>query len=169
MVCKLYPFHSIALKTVFVYGRDSKRETNFLVVSERVVLIVGLILLFIILAAIVLRIIRKKFNLSGTNLLITFTDCLIPFIGGGSLQMRNRWERLFFVILSFGAFFIVSMFGGDILNSFIILLSGKVENFNMLAKTNSSIYIDQSLHMYSNNITALLRYSIHLIEKFKLF
>lgn len=157
IVHDLYPYHSIELNTFFVYGTDFKRELNIFFVPKSVQIVAFVVLLLIGLAAIILRIIRQRLNLPRNNFMTTFIDCWIPFIGGGNLQMEHRAERWFFGILLFGAFFIMSVFSGDLLDTVIQVLNAKVSNFEELADINPPIYIDMDLYLHSDIIHGMLK------------
>ena len=154
----VYPFESIQLTAVFVYGTDFQRELNlFAGISRAIKLIAAFIVLFISLAAIVLHIIRRKLRLPRADLVSTHIDCWIPFIGGGNLEIRHRLERWFFGILLFAAFFIMSVFSGDLLDSVVKVYNQKIGTFEELAEINAPIYIEPTLGFYSDTIHEMLK------------
>lgn len=84
-------------------------------------------------------------------------DCLVLFIGGGSLRIEHRLERWLFGILMVGAFFIVSVFGGDLVDSVVRVLNFEFETFADVARLEPPIYYDQDLAMNEMDIAAMLR------------
>lgn len=149
---------SIELKTFFVYGTDYRRGMHLQAIPATTAIAAGVILLFICLATITLTFIRQKLRLSGGDFIKSFIDCLVPFIGGGSIQMRHKYERWFFGVLHFAAFFIVAVFAGDIVDSVIRILNSKVSTYRELAQTNTSIFINEALKLQHNEIYGMLRY-----------
>lgn len=104
-VHSLYPYHSNDLSVIFIYGVESKRRTGIFIIPKSVRILSGLIVTFVSLAAISLYFIRKKFNLPRNGLSTTIIDIIVAFIAGGNLRMHHQFERLFFGILLFAAFF----------------------------------------------------------------
>ena len=154
----LYPYQSIQLVVVFVYGLDYQRELDlFAGIPSSVQLGAALIVSFISIAAIALYVIRRKYRLSRSNFSSTFFDCWIPFIGGGNLRMRHKYERLFFGILLFGAFFIMSVFAGDLLDSLLRVRNQKINTFEKLKERNSPIYLNPTFGIYSDTIQSMLK------------
>lgn len=153
----LHSHQSIELVAFFVYGTDFDREMNIFFVPKSIQLGTYAILLFICAAAILLSIVRRKFGLARGRLLDTFADCWIPFIGGGNLQMQHKWERWFFGILLFGAFFIVSVFAGDLLDCIIRVLNAKVSTLDQVAEINPPIFLDIGLYQHQEPVKEMLR------------
>lgn len=143
----LYPYHTVELTALFVYGTDFKREVNILFepIPEQIQLIAGLIVLFVLWAAIVLYMIRRKLNLPRNEFSLAFMECITPFIGGGNMRIRHKWEKWFFIILIFGAFFIVAVFAGCLLDAAIRIQHQRIETFEQLAQIDSPIFIRNSL------------------------
>lgn len=154
---ELYPYHSIELVVIFVYGQDFTRHMNILLIPESIQLLAGLIMLFICLAAIVLCIIRRKLELQRNGFVSSFVDTLIPFIGGGNLRIEHKWEKWFFGILIIGAFFITSLFAGDFLDCVYLILSQKITRFEQLAQINSTAVFNPSLNANLRDIRSMLR------------
>lgn len=153
----LYPYHSRVLKAIFVYGTDYKREIDIFSIQESVKVVAGLILFLLVVAIITLYAIRKRFSLRGNDIASCILDCLIPFIGGGNLRMEHRIEGRFSVVLLFGAFFIMSVFGGDLVDSVVRVLYTKIDKFEDLSEINPPVYCDMDLVFHSLAITAMLR------------
>lgn len=144
----VYPYNMIELKAIFSYGTDFKREMMIFIVPQSVKTVAVLVLSFIFVAAIALHIIRRKLRLPRNDFLSALIDCWIPFIGGGNFRMEHRLERLFFTILLFGAFFIMSVFSGDLLDCVVRVLNAKVSTFAELAEINPPIY--SAFELYPN-------------------
>lgn len=154
----LYPYRSDELSVFFVYGKDFQRQLNlFVEIPKPIKVVASLIVLFVSLAAIVLHFIRRTFGLPRDDLVSTHIDCWIPFIGGGNLAIQHRFERWFFGMLLFSAFFIMSVFAGDLLDSAIKVLNQKISTFEQLAQLNSPIAINPALIQDSNMIHEMLR------------
>lgn len=154
----LYPFHSVELDVVFVYGKDFTRQMNILFIPMSVQLMAALIVLFMGLATIALSILRRKWNLRRRGLITTFIDTLIAFISGGNLRMQHKLERWFFGILLFGAFFLTSIFAGDLLDCVYQILNQEVSTFDQLAEINAPIFINPTLSIHNKHILGLLRF-----------
>lgn len=154
----LYPYHSIELVVSFVYGTDFTRHMNILLIPESVQLLATVIMVFMLLAAIVLCIIRKKFKLERNGFVLAFIDTLIAIIAGGNIRMNHKFERWFFGILLIGAFFITSLFAGDLVDCIIRILNQKISTFDQLAGINAPIYTSQRLSAYDEDIHEMLRF-----------
>lgn len=153
----LYPFDSTKLKILFVYGTEYQRQLNLFSVPKSKQALSILIILFLLLALIVLCLIRMRLKLPRSGFISTSIDMIIAFIGGGNLQMRNKFDRWFFAIMLVGAFFLNSIFTGDLLDSVYQLQNQKIETFEKLASINSPIYAHPTLSPYSDEIHAMLK------------
>lgn len=80
-------------------------------------------------------------------------------IGGGNLRIEHRFEKWYFGILLIGAFFIVSVFGGDLVDSVVCILNPKMLTFKDLAEMDTQIhfYIDPDLDSPDLGILEMLR------------
>lgn len=139
MIHPLYPYDSIELAVIFVYGNDFPRRMNILIFPEALQMIFGSVGIYIDLTTFVLYIIRKQLKYRRKCLVSSFMDTVIPFIVGGNVEIRQKYEKLFFIILLISAFLMTSVFSGDLLDCFIRILNQKVSTFEQLAKVNSSI------------------------------
>lgn len=135
----LYPYHSVEYRVLFIYGRDYSRRMNILFISKRVQLLACLIEFFILLAMIVLCIIRKVLKLQRNDIFSVFIDTMIPSISGGNIWMDHKWEKWFFCILFGGAFFIMSLFTGDLLDGVYMILNQKISTFEQQAALNTNM------------------------------
>lgn len=61
-ITSLYPYRSIELSVVLIYEKDYQRNVDLFTIPVSVQLVVGLIALFVFLAAIALWVIRWKLN-----------------------------------------------------------------------------------------------------------
>lgn len=152
-----FPYHSSTFRAIFVYGTDYKRESELFTISNSVKIIAALIVSLLTVSIITLHAIRRRFGLPGNGVGSIAIDSMIPFIGGGNLQMEHRFERWFFGILLVGAFFIVSVFGGDMVDSVVRIINSKVETFDDLSKINPTIYIESKLANYEATIADMLK------------
>lgn len=159
MAYALYPYESHRVEVIFVYGDDSTREMKRISnIPVQIQILASLIGLFVILAAILLCIIRKKLNLRHHSILSTFIDVMITFTSGGNLQMRHKIERWFFGISLVGAFFISSLFTGDLLDCVYQVLHQRIDSLEQLARTDAPIYV--SVTIRSEDLKEALRYLV---------
>ena len=155
---ELYSHQTEKLTVMFIYGKNFQRKRDIFIGSTSVLLVTTLVVLFMALCSITLYIIRRNFNLPHGNITLSIMDCLIPFIGGGNLRMEHRFERWFFGILLFGAFFIMAVFGGDLLDTIVQIHSSKIATFDDLAKVNvTHIAASSEMRMYTEEIFGMLR------------
>lgn len=160
-VHSLYPYHSKELAVIFVYGIESRRQTNILVVPKSVRILSGLIMAFFALAAIFLHFIRKKLNLLRDGLLTTIIDTMVAFTAGGNLRMHHKFERIFFGILLFAAFFLTSLYLGDVLHFVYRVLNQKIDTFEELAQLNAPIYVNAELSDDGDIIREMFRFDLY--------
>lgn len=154
----LYPFNSIELSVMFVYGKDFERTDDQLVIPDSLKLVSILVSGFISLAVIILFIIRKKFNLRRSGASSTLIDCMIAFINGGNLQMRHKFERWFFGILIFGAFFMTALLTGDILDCIYQNRSHKISKFDEISHSKFPIFVSLHFKIHEELIQEMLRF-----------
>lgn len=153
----LYPYHSGLLRSVFVHGIDYQRETEMFRVYTSIKSVTAIIASLFIVAIIILYAIRKRFALPGNDVGLCVLDCFVSFIGGRGLQMRHRFERWFFGILLIGVFFIVSVFGGDLINSVVCILVPKILTYEDLVGINPLVYIDPEVTSPHLGVHEMLR------------
>lgn len=156
----LYPYHSIELSVIFLYGTDFERHMNILLIPGSIETLAYIILLFVSSAAIILCIIRRKLKLRRDGLISTFIDTVVAFVAGGNLQMKHKLERLFFAVMLIAAFFITSIFAGSILFYMYRILNQKIDTFKLLDNVNSPIYINQGFGMLNEDVHQKLRFVI---------
>lgn len=136
MTYHLYPYHSVDLGVLFVYGTNFERQMSILLLPESVQTLNILIIIFLSVSATILCIIRRRLKLRRDGFISTFIDTMVAFTGGGRLQMQHRWERLFSSILFSAAFFITSIYTGDVLFYIYRVLDQKISTFKQLALIN---------------------------------
>lgn len=153
----LYPYDSKNLAVIFIYGVDFQRRMNISVTPNSTRLLIILIIIFMSSAAIILFFIRRNIENRRNEIIGTFIDILVAFIGGGNLRMQHKFERCFFGILLIAAFFVTLLFAGDILDLIYRNLNQRISTFQQLASINSPVYIIPALRMYSTRIDEMLR------------
>lgn len=153
----VYPYDTVELKALFIYSSDFKRETNIFFVPKSVQIVAIMVLSFIFVATISLYIMRRKLRLVRNDFSSALFDCWIPFIWGGNLWLEHRLERCFFAILLFGAFFIMSVFSGDLLDCVVRVLNAKINTFAELAEINPPIYSPYELFLHRDMINKSLK------------
>lgn len=153
----LYPFHTIKLQAIFVYGCDFTREMNILFIPKTVKMLTALIVIFVSLSAIFLSTIRKRLKLGRDGRVIAFLDTISAFIGGGHPRIVHKFEKYIFGILWVGAFFIITLFASDMLFYMYRILNQKITTFQQLSTVNSTIYNNPTLNVYENDIRQMLR------------
>lgn len=152
----LYPYETVKLSVVLVYGDDFPRRKNTFLISKSVEIQFMLVILFLIFVVFVLRLIRQKWRLERRDLSATVIDCIIPFIGGGNLQMQNKLERWFFTILLFSAFLILAVVGGDLIDSITKIGLEKFDKLEQLAKINTPFIVDRNVGYYNGEIEEMM-------------
>lgn len=142
----LYPYNAIELKALFVYGSDYGRVLNIFTFPTSVKVVIAFITLSVVLAALLLRFIRYKYNLPRADFLSTLTECIIPLIGGGDLHMHHKIEKLFFGIYFVGTFFIMAIYSGDIVDTIVRLSNQKITKFSELAVIKPKYHISNKIY-----------------------
>lgn len=153
----LYPYHAIELYVSFVYGEDIPRHHNISITPKTVQILIILIMVLMIITAIILYVMRRRLVLRRNDFISSIIDTLIAFIAGGNLRMQHTFERQIFAIVLFAAFFITSLFSGNLLDYTIQSMNQKISTFEQLAKINSTIYTSQKLSAYDDDIHEMLR------------
>lgn len=156
----LYPFNSIELGVLFVYGKDFERTIDILVIPKSLKLVSILVSCFISLAVIILYIIRNKFKLRRNGGSSVIIDCMIAFINGGNLQMRHKFEKWFFGILIFGAFFMTALLTGDILDCIYQNRAHKISKFDEINDLKIPVFISRHLKIHEDLIHEMLRFDL---------
>ena len=158
-VISINAYRVLELKGFLIYGSDFIRKMDIFRAPPSITLMATLVGLFLILATFILYIFRRRFHLPGDDLAASFFDCLIPFIGGGNLRMVHRFERWFFGIMLVGAFFTMSIIGGDLVDNVVINLTSEISTFEELNRRSPhlDIYYDSALRFIVPDINEMLR------------
>lgn len=157
----LYPYDSVKLVVIFVYGTDFTRHMNIVFVPESIQTLAVLLVSFMSSATFVLYLMRRKLKLRRNGLTSTFIDIIIAFIAGGNLRVQHKLERSFFGILLIGVFFLISLVASDLLDCVYRILNQRISTFEQLTKINSSIYIKTALTLHKSIIREMLRFVEH--------
>lgn len=160
-VHNLYPFMSERFKAVFVYGEDFPRPhpPGFLTILSA-----GnywFIFIWFSLATIILFIIRWKSGVKYQNtrntISSTILDMIIVFCAGGRLRFRNKYDKVYLMIMIFGTFFLLSLctsrFTSEI-TSFKQL--DNINTFEKLSKVNVPVRIGSSVGNSTKYVIAAL-------------
>lgn len=156
MIYHSYPYQSVELSVLFVYGDDFEREMSGFLIPQSVQTLNIIILVFLITSATILYMMRRKLTLRRNDFMLSFMDVMVTFTSGSSLQMQHRAERLFFGVLLFAAFFITLIYTGDVLFYIYRLMDQQISTFEQLAIISPPIYVIQSLQ--GTDIESMLRY-----------
>lgn len=156
----LYPYDSIELVVLFIYGQNFKRQQEVFIIPESIKIVGILFAVFVSLAAIILCFIRHKLKLRRNGLFATCIDTMVAFIAGGTLQMRHKLERLFFGILLISALFMTALWTGDLLDCMYQNMDQKITTFKQLADINAPIFCPTSLKERNILIHEMLRYEM---------
>lgn len=163
----LYPYHDMEIAVFFIYEKDFTRRMNISSIPNSIQTIIGLIMLLMSLATVVLCFIRRKLELRRSNLILSFIDTLITFIGGGNVRMQHKIVSWFFGILWIGTFFITSVFSGDLVDYFTSIFNQEVSTFEQLAQINPRIVVADTLLQYRERIHGMFRFAIFNLLCFK--
>lgn len=161
----LYPYRSIKLAVIFVYGTEFHRRIHIMNISATVKIAAIFIILFMGLAAFILRKMRSNFNLRRADFSSAFIDILIVFIACGNLRMRHNLERWFFGILLIGALFMTPIFTSELLNQVYRMQDQKITTFEQLARIRAPIYINPALAMHAETIREQLRFEYRMLTQ----
>lgn len=142
---------------MFVYGIDFTRQMNIIVIPDTFKLLIYLLVLFMSSASCILWFVRRRFRLRRDGILATTIDTIVAFTAGGNLQMKHKYERLFFAVMLIAAFFITSIFTGGILFYTYRILNQKIVTFDQLSNTHTPIYINQGFGKSNELVHQMLR------------
>lgn len=165
----MYPYSSIDLVAIFFYGNNYQRQRNITFVPASVRLLGGLLTLVVVSGSIILWIIRRKLRLRHGSCMSTFIDAIVIFIAGGNLQMRHKFERWFFGISLIGAFFMTSLWSGDLLDCVYQTMDQKISTYDELTEIDAPIYIPPNFQKHSTEIYGMLRFGtcsefMHIVQ-----
>lgn len=152
----LYPYQTKNIGTIFVYGTDIGRLKNIWSIPASTQMVFIILVAFMNVAAVILYIVRKRMKLRGNGMASTIIDTMVAFTAGGNLRMHHKVERWFFGIMLISAFFITSIFMGDLLGS-VYRIRNKINTFEQLSEVKSPIYIHPVFGKQANFICDVLR------------
>lgn len=137
----------VNLKVIIVHGSEFKRRSfGFISLSEFMSSTFARILSFwFISTSFVLFIIRRLTTIGRRYFLYDFIvaliDMTIAYVGGGHLRYNHRWEKVFFMLMIFGMFFMQSLgLCGVLFQSFLFVDHNGIDTFEKLSKLNITIY-----------------------------
>lgn len=148
----------------FVYGSDFKRQRDIFLLPGNVRDLIGVIATFSGFASIILYVLRRKLKLRRNGLFSAIVDTLIPFIGGGNVQMRHKHERWFFGIVISAAFFMMTIWSSVFLYYTCSFFDQKIETFNQLAELKPSIYLYPNLLKFKEHVLEKMRFALKQIQ-----
>lgn len=137
----LYPFYSVKLIVVFVYGSDYQRKFSDNLFSKLMVFVFNWTNLFVISAAVVLCFLRRLRRLQHDGFISSLIDVTVIFTGGGTLRFDHKLERWFFVIMSIGALFLNAICLEPTLFPSFLQHQQRVDTFNELSEINPPVYV----------------------------
>lgn len=154
----LYPYRSMEMSVLFVYGTNFQRQVNNNVLSKLKIFALSWMNLFVVLAAIILSIIYRWTGLSRDGFISALIDAMVIVTGGGRLRMTHTFERWFFAIVSIGAFFLTAISLGPTLFPSYLLSHRSINTFQQLAEINPPFYFDYVLRKDQDLVVDMLRY-----------
>lgn len=153
----LYPFHSVKLLVIFVYGSDYQRKVNNNLLNKLEIFLLNWTNLVVFSGVMVLCFIRRFPMLRREGFISVLIDVMIIFIGGGQFRLSHRLERWFFAILSMGAFFLNAIGLEATLFPTYLPSQQKVETFHQLAEMKPEFYFVPYLAPKSDIVIEMLR------------
>lgn len=152
-----FPYSSIRLYAIFVYGHDFNRNIDVFNLSTSLLIYGGVWIILTVLLATILWIGRQKLNHRRNEFTLALIDITVTYLAGGNLRMQHKIEKWFFGILLIFAFFLTSILTGDVLDQIYRVNSQKMSEFHELSQLNLSIYTHPSLSNQDDDVHALLR------------
>lgn len=155
----LYPYDSVGLAVMFVYGKDFQRHqipsasASFRAVTISILIIWSLV-------AIILCAARRIWKQPRDGLFSSFIDTMIGFIAGGNLRMQSKFGRWFFGILLIGAFFINAIWTGNLLSYAVRLPDLKVTTLEQIAQIDPPIFLSYRRKESREIVYQILRFPI---------
>lgn len=153
----LYPFHSVKIGVILVYGTDITRQTNLISIPKWVYIMSILLVLVLITYAAIICALRRKARLRHIGFISSFIDTSMAFLGRGNHRMSNRLERTIFVYLMVAGIITSPIWSGIFVIQTYNVLYQRVKTFKELAATNTPIYISGSLTHHEQNVVQLLK------------
>lgn len=155
----LYPYNSIELAVVLVYGTDLKRRKDILYIPDWVRYLGFWIVFFWISFALILCVIRRRIGIANHGIISTLIESAVPFIGVGTIQMDHRWEKIFFGMLLMLGVVTNPLWSDIFLVQTYQIMDEKISTFEQLSKIQSPIYLYSSLEGDTVLVNELIRYT----------
>lgn len=159
-VHNLYPFISERFKAVFVYGENYPKPRPPGILT---ILSVGnywLIFIWFLLATVILFIIRWKAGVRQNDNTISSSilDMIVVFCGGGRLRFRNKYDKVYLIIMIIGSFFLISLctskFKSRITSSKQL---DNIDTFEKLSNVRVPVYVSNAVGNHTQYVIAALR------------
>lgn len=153
----LYPFNTIQLHAVFVYGTDFSRQMNILSIPKLVKMLARKSYSWVWQQSFSVLCVgnsHSNASIQCQQLLILSSLSLVA----DDFKWHTNWKKWIFGILSLGAFFIISLFAGDMLFYMYRILNQKVNTFQELSTIETPIHSNPTLTMYGDDIQKMLRF-----------
>lgn len=133
----LYPYQTVDLAVVLVYGANTKRTQYRVAVKN-----FGRFLSFLtlILSAGVLCHLRKRYRLRHASFVSSLIDILIVFFGGIRLRVKHQLERIFLGFLLIVGVFVMTIWIEAVIFPSFLIGNHTINTFSKLADLNAPIY-----------------------------
>lgn len=166
-VHNLYPFTSEQYTAVFFYGEDFPRPQPPGILT---ILSVGnywFIFIWFSLATIILFVIRWQTGVKHYDNTISSSilDMIVVFCGGGRLRFRNKYDKVYLMIMVIGAFFLLSLCTSKFTSR--ITSSQQLDNINTfekLSKLKVPVYVSNAAGNDTKLVAAVLRYKLLFVH-----
>lgn len=102
-----------------------------------------------------MRLLSDEFDICFTTALF---EMGIVLVGGGILRYNRKWEKVLFMFMIFGAFFLQS-FGifGDLYEQFVFDDQNEIDTFDKLAQQKAPVYLDTTLKKNLDAVQGMIR------------
>lgn len=156
-----YPFDSIELCAVFVYGHDIERQVDIYHFSKKFMILFSINNFITTSLATILWIARRKImSISQSEFSLAQLHILSVIFGGGNVRIQHRFERYFFSILMLASFFTVPLTLGEYLEEAYNFLNQQMSTFEELRQFNLSVYSTPPLRNHNNDVQEMLKYEL---------
>lgn len=152
----LYPYHSIEISILFVYGTEYKRQTSNSILNKLKPFHQLEILVFVF-ASIALCFLRRMLKLRRDGFISAYIDIGIVATGGGNLRINHKIERMFFAIMFVAFFFLVALWLETTLYPSFLIPDRTIDTFDKLAEINKPVYISIKLKDKEHLVIGMLR------------
>lgn len=147
-VHNLYPFKSVRYMAAFVYGDDYPRPHPPGILTTLSVGNYWFIFIWFLLATVILFIVRWRTGVRHNDNTISSSvlDMIVVFCGGGRLRFRNKYDKLYLIIMIIGSFFLLSLCTSKFTSR--ITSTKQLDNINTFEKL-SKVHVP----IYASNIS----------------